>query len=454
MIQAPLTSARSGRRSRDALRALAGAGTLRAFLATLPAAEIAALHDDWLAAARDDQLPPGPGAPPWTTWLLMGGRGAGKTRAGAEWTAALAAGDPAFGPAAGRIALVGETFADAREVMVEGPSGLLHLPGRHRARPSWSPARRRLEWPNGAVAQLFSSEDPEALRGPQFHAAWADEAAKWRQAEAAWDMLQFGLRLGAHPRQVVTTTPRPTPLLRRLLADPATVVSRAATAANAANLSAAFLDAVVGRYAGTRLGRQELEGELVEERADALWTRDLIEAARVAAAPPLARIVVAVDPPATSGPGADACGLVAAGVDAGGTLYVLSDATLLRARPEGWAASAVALYRRLQADALVVEVNQGGEMVAAVIAQVDPAVPVTPVRATRGKYLRAEPVAMLYAQGRVRHAGAFPALEDEMCDFGPDGLSSGRSPDRLDALVWALTSLGLSPAARPRIRSL
>lgn len=422
------------------------------FLARLPAPHLLALSRDWLHLARDDQLPP-PWGQDWTTWAVIGGRGSGKTRAGAEWVDALARGDPAFTPEpVARIALVGETFADVRDVMIEGPSGLLALPARG-PRPRWSPSRRRLAWANGAVATAFSAEEPDSLRGPQFGAAWSDEVAKWRNPEAAFDMLQFGLRLGARPRNLVTTTPRPIPLIRRLLADPRTVVSRARTADNADNLAPAFLDAVVGRYAGTRLGRQELDGELIADRPDALWTRDAIEATRLAAAPELARIVVAVDPPASSGARADACGLVAVGA-AGASAYVLEDATLARASPQAWAAAALALYHRLQADALVVEVNQGGEMAAAVLAQCDPAVPVTSVRATRGKYLRAEPVSLLYAQGRVHHVGAFPALEDELCDFGPDGLSTGASPDRLDALVWAVTHLLLGGRGEPRIRGL
>lgn len=267
-------------------------------------------------------------------------------------------------------------------------------------------------------------------------------------------MLQFGLRLGTRPRQVATTTPRPIPLLKRLLADPRVGVSRSRTQDNAANLAPSFLDHVNERYAGTRLGRQELDGEIIEDRADALWTRDTIEAARVAAAPSLARIVVAVDPPASSSKRADACGIVAAGIDATGIGYVLADETASELKPPDWAAKAVALYHRLEADALVVEVNQGGEMAGAVIREVDPAVPVTTRRAMRGKYLRAEPVSVLYAQGRVRHVGAFPALEDELCDFGPGGLSSGRSPDRLDALVWALSELMLQEQMRPRVRGL
>ncbi|WP_457106861.1 DNA-packaging protein [Methylobacterium sp. P5_C11] len=433
--------------------ALSAAGRLPDFLATLPPNLIRMLAGDWLHQARPDQLPPAD-AETWTTWAVIGGRGSGKTRTGAEWVDALARGDPAFTDApVARIALVGETHLDVRDVMVEGPSGLLGLPPRGRPRPVWSPSRRRLEWSNGAVAFAFSAEEPDALRGPQFGAAWCDEAAKWRRPEAAFDMLQFGLRLGARPRNLVTTTPRPVPLIRRLLADPRTVVSRARTGDNAAHLAPDFLEQVVGRYAGTRLGRQELDGELIADRDDALWTRGALEAARVAGAPDLGRIVVAVDPPAASGARSDACGIVAAG-RAGGHAYVLADASLARATPQAWAEAALALYHRLRADALVVEVNQGGEMAAAVLAQCDPAVPVTSVHATRGKYLRAEPVSLLYARGLVHHVGAFPALEDELCDFGPDGLSGGGSPDRLDALVWALTHLMLEARPEPRIRRL
>jgi phage terminase large subunit-like protein len=366
----------------------------------------------------------------------------------------LALGRPPFASRpVGRIALVGETLADARAVMVDGPSGLLAI---HPAseRPSYNAARRLLTWPNGAVAQLFSAEDPESLRGPQFGAAWADELAKWRYADAAWDMLQFCLRLGERPRQVVTTTPRPIPLLKRLIADPATAISRAATSANAANLAPSFLSAVVGRYRGTRLGRQELDGELIEDRADALWRRDALDAARVGQAPALARIVVAVDPPVTRGPRADACGIVAAGRAEDGRTYVLADATTTGHAPLDWARAAVRLYESLAADCIVAEVNQGGELVAEMLRQVSPAVPVRMVHATRSKFLRAEPVAALYERGLVAHAGVFPELEDQLCDFGPGGLSGGRSPDRLDALVWALTELMLTLRADPRIRTL
>jgi phage terminase large subunit-like protein len=268
-------------------------------------------------------------------------------------------------------------------------------------------------------------------------------------------MLQFGLRLGERPRQVITTTPRPIPLIKRLLKEGKdTVVTRAGTQANAKFLAPVFLDTVLGRYAGTRLGRQEIDGELIDDRPDALWSRALIESCRVAQAPPLMRIVVAVDPPASSSKGADACGLVAAGRAEDGRIYVIADETVAGLSPAGWAAKAVALWRRLAADALVVEVNQGGDMVRAVIAQADASVPVQTVHAKRGKWVRAEPVASLYEQGRVKHVGAFSALEDELCDFGLDGLSSGRSPDRLDALVWAVSALAFTPQHGPRIRAL
>jgi phage terminase large subunit-like protein len=267
-------------------------------------------------------------------------------------------------------------------------------------------------------------------------------------------MLQFGLRLGERPRQVVTTSPRPIALIKRLIADPKTVVTRAATVANARHLAPAFLDAVVARYAGTRLGRQELDGEIVEQRADALWSRSGIENGRVADPPPLMRIVVAVDPPVSSGERADACGLVAAGCAEDGTIYVIADESAAGLTPGGWSRKAIALWRRLSADALVVEVNQGGDMVRAVISDADASVPVVAVRAKKGKWLRAEPVAALYEQGRVRHAGTFPALEDEMCDFGLDGLSGGKSPDRLDAMVWAVTALTFGARGEPRVRGL
>jgi phage terminase large subunit-like protein len=301
---------------------------------------------------------------------------------------------------------------------------------------------------------MFSANRPDALRGPQFEAAWCDELCKWRYPDETFDMLQFGLRLGARPRQVVTTTPRPIKLLERLLGDPATLVDRAPSRANAAFLADDFIARMEAQYGASRLGRQELLAEVLAEREDALWRRAAIDAARVSEAPPLARILVAVDPPASSGQDADACGLVVAGLDGAGTGYVLADASMERARPLAWAERAVGLYHEFEADRILAEVNQGGEMVQTLIHQVDATVPVRMVRATRGKFVRAEPVAALYEQARVRHIGSLPLLEDEMCDFGPAGLSSGRSPDRLDALVWALTDLMLAGGAEPRVRRL
>jgi phage terminase large subunit-like protein len=442
----------------DAFLACEKSGTLLQALRGLSPAEVERLKFDWDLWSRQDQRPPAQaqGGGPWTVWLIRAGRGAGKTRAGAEWVRSVACGRGPGRKPVGRIALVGETIAEVRDVMIEGASGILAVHPRSE-RPTWEPSRRRLEWPSGALAHAFSAEDPESLRGPQFGAAWLDELAKWRLARETWDMLQFGLRLGERPSQLVTTTPRPVALLKELLADPHTAVSRAGTRANMHHLAASFIEAVARRYAGTRLGRQELEGEIVEERQDALWSRDLIEACREAEAPPLVRIVVAVDPPASSGKRADACGIVAAGLDDAGRVHVLEDASLASASPAAWASATVALARRLEADAVVVEVNQGGEMAEAVLREADPGLAVTPVRATRGKHVRAEPVAHLYERGRVRHAGTFPALEDELCDFGPTatgfGLSTGRSPDRMDALVWAVTALALgAKAAEPRVR--
>ncbi len=407
---------------------------------------------EWFVQALPGQYPHLREPP---VWLVIGGRGAGKTRLGAEWVNALARGLAPFARRRhGQIALVGETLADVREVMIDGPSGIRTVA--RGARPRYEPTRRRLLWPSGAVAQVYSSEDPESLRGPQFEAAWLDELAKWKHIDACWDMLQFGMRLGQAPRQLITTTPRPRPLLKRLMADPAVAVTRLSTSDNARNLAPGFIAALQRRYGRTPLGRQELDGEMIEERQGALWTRATIETAVAAFAgtgrDSIGRIVVAVDPPAGSGRASDACGIVAAGLLPDGRVVVLEDATVEAAAPRDWALRAVALYRRLEADRIVAEVNQGGDMVAAVIRTVDPAAPVKPVRATRGKWLRAELVAALYEQGRVVHAGRFPALEDEMCGFGADGLSGGRSPDRVDALVWAVTVLADAGRAAPRIR--
>lgn len=398
--------------------------------------DILELSYDWPIWARDEQLPP-PGD--WVTWLLLGGRGAGKTRAGAEWVRGLAA--QGIGP----IALVGETITEAIAVMVLGESGLLAVTP-PAERPKLSGAA--LHWPNGVVGTILGAADPERFRGPQFAAAWCDEVAKWPNAEAAWDMLQFGLRLGAQPRQMATTTPRPTKLLKRLLADPQTVVTRMTTAENRKHLATSFLSAVVARYRGTVLGRQELEGELIEDLPGALWTRDMFRRWNGGAT---ARVVVAVDPPATSTAHSDGCGIVVAGRTEAGAA-VLRDLTLRTAAPLQWAGRAVEAFHAHKADCIVAEANQGGDMVRAVLAQVDANVPVRLVHATRGKWVRAEPVAALYAQGRVAHAAGLSALEDEMCSFGVDGMAEGHSPDRVDALVWAVTELMLRDA--PRVRGL
>ena len=400
---------------------------------------------DWRFLAREQQWPP---EGDWRTWLMLGGRGSGKTRGGAEWIARAALeGGEEF-----RVALVGETYSDVREVMVDGPAGLLRSGA---ARPRFEPSRRRLVWPGGAEALMFSSEDPDALRGPQFHAAWCDELAKWRNAEETWDMLQFGLRLGDDPRQVVTTTPRPVPLLKRLLDDEETAVTRMRTRDNAANLAASFLRSVERRYAGSRLGRQELDGELIEAREDALWSRAMLDRCRLSTPPSLARVVVAVDPAVTARRTSDATGIVVAGMAEDGRVVVLRDSTVSGVSPAEWGAHVAALYHEHAADCVIAETNQGGDMVAALIHAEDAGVPVRPVRATRGKWTRAEPVAALYERGRVAHLGTLKALEDEMCLFGPDGLAGGRSPDRVDALVWAVTALALTGEAKaPRVRAL
>ncbi len=407
---------------------------------------------EWFMTARAKQYPL-PDAP--KRWLVVGGRGSGKTRLGAEWVHALVLGLPPFttnGLRYGRIALVAETLGDAREVMVAGDSGILGI-ARGSERPRFETSRRRVLFDNGATAQIFSSEDPDALRGPQFDAAWCDELAKWNNAEHVWDMLQFGLRLGEEPRQLVTTTPRATALVKRLMREDGFTVTRMRTSDNAGNLAPGFLQAVTDRYAGTRLGRQELDGELIEDRSDALWSRNRLEAIiEPVSAEALSRIVVAVDPPASANARSDACGIVAAGTDLRGGIVVLADASVQGLQPDGWAARAVALYHSLEADLIVAEVNQGGAMVESVIRTVDPAVPVKAVRASRGKWLRAEPVAALYAQGRVGHAAHFPELVDEMCDFGPSGLTGNRSPDRVDALVWAIAELMNGLGRAPRVR--
>jgi phage terminase large subunit-like protein len=386
--------------------------------------------------AREEQTPP---EGDWRVWLMLAGRGYGKTRSGAEIVRAMAEGGGAK-----RIALVAPTAADLRGVMVEGETGVLAFCSPNDF-PAYEPSNHRLVWPSGAIATTFSADEPERLRGPQHDFAWCDELAAWRYPEA-WDMLMFGLRLGADPRAIVTTTPRPTRLIKSLVADPKVVVTRGTTYENAKNLAPAFLDQIVRRYEGTRLGRQELDAEILEDVPGALWTHGLIDATRMNTVPQLTRIVVAIDPAVSSAEHADETGIVVAGKDAAGHGYVLADLSA-RCTPTEWARAAIAAYRAHAADRVVAEVNNGGEMVEATLRIVDPAVPFTAVHAAHGKVARAEPVAALYEQGRVHHLGAFPLLEDQMCGFAYDfdRAAAGYSPDRVDALVWALTELLVEP---------
>ncbi len=409
--------------------------------------EVKSLEHEWLLWARKEQLAP---KGDWTTWVLMGGRGSGKTRAGAEWVRQLANGNLGQNPVE-QIALVSETMSEARAVMVEGPSGILSI-GPIAERPKFDRTRNMLVWENGAKGMLMSASEPDRFRGPQFGAAWCDEVSKWPNAEAAWDMLQFGLRLGDMPRQMVTTTPKPTRLIKRLLNDKRCVFTRMRTRDNAANLASSFFKDIVGRYEGTRLGRQELDGELIEDMPNALWSRSGIEACRVRKKPAMQRVLVSVDPAVSANANSDACGIIIAGRTERGAL-VMADETLKPAPPLRWARTVVTAYHRFGADAVVAEVNQGGDLVTNLIAQIDPNVPVIQVRATRSKWVRAEPVAALYERGLIEHCSGLNELEDEMCAFGPNGLADGHSPDRVDALVWALTTLLLDDTS-PRARTL
>lgn len=431
----------------------------QAFLTSLTDEELRALpylFDFW---AMPHQLPP---EGDWRTWVILGGRGAGKTRAGSEWVRSKVEGarPRAPGPCR-RIALVGETMDQAREVMVFGESGILASSPPDR-RPTWVAGRKMLIWPNGATAQLFSAHDPDSLRGPQFDAIWADEVAKWKKGEDVWDMLQFGLRLGDCPQACVTTTPRNAKVLTDLLDQPTTVKTHAPTHANRANLADGFLTEVYRRYAGTRLGRQELDGVLLADAEGALWTTTSLATMQADVVPELTRIVVAVDPPVSGHKASDDCGIIVAGVVMKGPpqewrAYVLEDATVSAASPNDWAKAAITAMHRHDADRLVAEVNQGGAMVGQLIRSVDPMVPFKAVHASKGKVARAEPIAALYEQGRVRHVRGLSQLEDQMCLMTLNGFEGKGSPDRVDALVWALHELMIEPVrsvGSPRMRSL
>lgn len=409
--------------------------------------EKATLKWDWKFWARPNQLPP---EGEWNTWLVMAGRGFGKTRMGSEWVRNLAHSNPGC-----RIALVAETAADARDVMIKGDSGLLNCDPTL-DEDSWSPTNRCLSWPNGSKAYTYNGTTPDQLRGPQHHFAWVDELAKFEYMQDAWDQLQFGLRLGMHPQCLVTTTPRPLPLIKKLVNDPDTVVTSGSTLDNQANLASNTIKQLYDRYGGTRLGRQELEGEILGDIPGALWNRSSIDDSRLKVPPEdLEKVLVAVDPAASSEEGADENGIVVVGLardnDGYARGYVLEDGTL-RGSPEEWAKKAVQLYRKWNADRIVAEKNNGGEMVGSVIKAQDRSVPVKLVHATRGKIVRAEPISSLYEQGRVHHCGEFDLLEDQMCMFSVDNVrnSSTGSPDRVDALVWGLTELFDKIAGRRR----
>lgn len=428
----------------------------REFLESLPANVRAELKYHWPFWARPNQLAP---EGDWTTWLILAGRGFGKTRTGSETIRDWVCGPtPLSAGRCNRIALVAETAADGRDVMVEGESGLLsvHPPD---FRPHYSPSTRRVTWPNGAVATLYNATEPDQLRGPQHDAAWCDELAKWRYCQETWDQLQFGLRLGSYPRTIITTTPRPLPLVRKLVSDPNVAVTRGATWDNAQNMPVSFIREIEDKYGGTRLGRQELEGEILEDIPGALWTRESIDNHRLKDdVPDFERIIVSVDPAASSNEGSDETGIVVVGLarDKEGYArgYVLEDGSL-KGSPEEWAKKAVSLYRKHSADKIVAEKNNGGDMVGSVIKAVDRSIPIKLVHASRGKYVRAEPISALYEQGRVHHVGRFDHLEDQMCLFSIDNFKNTNfgSPDRVDALVWGLTEIFDKITARPRMNN-
>lgn len=392
---------------------------------------------DWRGFnARPDQIAP---SSDWDIWVALAGRGWGKTRTGAEWIK-----EEVESGRARRIALIGETAADGRDVIVEGDSGIMACYALHpdNEKPLYEPSKRRVTWPNGAIATIFNATEPDQLRGPQFDLAWCDELAKWKRARETWDQLQFGLRLGVKPRVLVTTTPRPIELVKAIVAgqEGKVAITRGKTNDNALNLSESFMGKIQQRYGNTRLGRQELDGEILGDIPNALWTYSIIEASRVNAAPEnLGRIVIAVDPAVTSTDESDEHGIIAVGMHPNGKeAYVLEDGST-RGTPNQWARRAVAMFDAWQADAVVVEVNQGGDMVANTLRAVRAGLPIREVRASRGKHVRAEPISAKYEQGLVHHVGAFPELEQQMTMMTTSGYEGDGSPDRLDALVWALT---------------
>jgi phage terminase large subunit-like protein len=402
----------------------------RAALALLTDQEAERLLYEWRGfLARPDQIAP---HGDWDIWCILAGRGWGKTETGAQWIKEqVAAGVKS-------IALVAETQKDLEEVMV--PRLVSIYPPGEGPRVTFKPVRVR--WPNGALALGYVGNEPDQLRGPEFEAAWVDELAKYRYAQEAWDMLQFCMRAGAHPRTIITTTPRPVEVIKRIVAgqEGKVALTRGKTMDNRANLAPTFLSKIVNRYAGTRLGRQELDAEILGDLPGALWPQTVLDTFRVPSAPDLERVVVAIDPAITAGDDSNDHGIVVAGVADDGTGYVLEDFSL-SGSPYDWAAAATQMAVKHKADGVVVEVNQGGDMVAHTLRSVSPNLNIIEVRATRGKHVRAEPISALYQQGRVRHVGAFPDLENQMTQMTTSGFQGGGSPDRVDALVWALTEL-------------
>ena len=405
-----------------------------ALLGTLAPLAVAEVAHDWRVWRRPKQTTP---LGNWSMWLILAGRGFGKTRTGSEWIR-----EQVNLGNAEHIALVGPTAADVRDTMIEGESGILSVfpPAE---RPHYEPSKRRVTFHNGATATAYTADEPDRLRGPNHDLAWCDELAAWRYPDA-WDMLVLGLRIGYHPRALVTTTPRPTRIIRDLVARTDVHVTRGSTYENRGNLAPSFFQEIVARYEGTRLGRQELHAEILDDVDGALWNRDLIEAARVTSLPDMKRIVIAIDPAVSSKETSAETGIVACGVGEDGHGYVLEDRST-RGTPNQWASEAIASYHRLKADRIVAEANQGGDMIRHTLDTVERGVPIRLVHASRGKRVRAEPIAALYEQGRVHHVGMFADLEDQLCSWVPD-LSP--SPDRLDALVWALTELIVDGARR------
>lgn len=390
--------------------------------------ELDSLQATWEFNARPDQLLPVTPVP-WVTWLCLAGRGWGKTRVGSEtvrkWVRKYEF-----------VNLIGATADDARDIMIEGESGILRVCPPDE-RPLYKKSDRQLHWPNGAKSLIFTADEPDRLRGKQHMKFWGDELCAWRYAES-WDQASLGLRLGDCPQALVTTTPKPTKELKLLIADPTTYVTKGITDDNFHNLAPAFINKIIAKYRGTRLGRQELNAEILDDNPGALWKRARIDELRVDKHPPLKRIVVAIDPSATSNPDSDECGIIGAGLGIDNHGYVLDDLTI-RGTPEEWAHCAVNGYRLLKADRIIGETNNGGEMVETVIRMHDKNIPFKAVHASRGKITRAEPISALYEQGKIHHVGYFPQLEDQMCDY--DAKLAKYSPDRMDALVWAFTEL-------------